>query len=400
MFSLQSLKKIARNHAAFFIMLLCSLCTFLSIVLVKNSSSDTVFSLFTIFQIYIGYVVVLGALASDSVAIRFASAEGSKLIIDKSILLRYFFSVSSALLLFSILGYLIFDDFSVNGFVVLLLSFVIVCLNFFSMCFRLLSCYVLSQLMQNGWKIFFFIFIVIGVYFKGEYSEGLLVFIFLVSLLIPVPLCFYFYKKFDLVIVNSVSKADKIEQGKLQVTYITSLLFFAVLDSFDRVVLQNRLSAEDFSNYSYLVSVLLFPVGIIGNYIGFKELVRIKNGAAFDLRRKSIHAFFLGLFLFLVYSAFLYLCNGFLNINFEFYIWICVLCIVCCKIPYSYSSAVLGARGESSDIRGINLFSLFFVFFACVVAWLMADENVAITLVLLIWIIRFFIYYKKAGKYV
>lgn len=392
------LDKVKKN-SAFFVMLSSSLCTFLSIYFLKNAATDSIFSLFVLLQIYIGYSITLGALGSDNVVLRYAQIEGVELTLDKALISLYIRSLLLSIIIFIIIGRFMFSGLDIASYYVLLLFIFGSIASSLSICFRLVGYYTRSQIILNGWKLAFLVLIFLCFVNGISIKQELMFLGLLLSMLIFI---FYGLNVFKSIKVNVVatSTKSKKEYNKLQFTFAISLLFFAILGSYDRVILKDHLSVNEFAEYSYLVTLLLFPIGIIANYVGFKELIEIKKGKVFNLTDETIRGAFYTAVIYLLYTCFLYVFNDFFKIKFDLFIWIAILIIVLCKVPYSFSSAIIGAKGQAQDLFKINNISIISILVVCFVIWFYGSVYFAIYSVSLIWIIRSLVFYKKALAYV
>jgi len=388
-----------KKNSALFVMLSSSFCTFLSVYLIKNMATDGIFSLFVLLQIYIGYSVTLGALGSDNVILRYVKIDGFVLTISKTLMWSYIRSYLLSFILFMVIGRFMFENFDVDNYYLLLIFVFGAALHSLSMWFRLVGNYTKSQIVLNGWKLVFLSIIFLSFYNGISIEKNFIVVGVLISMFLFIV---YALNAFRNIKINIVSKITQNEGRyfKLQLTFVISLLFFAILGSYDRVALKDHLTVNEFAEYSYLVTLLLFPIGIIANYIGFKELIEIKKGKSINLTRKSTQAALCAVIIFLIYTCFLYMSNDYLKIKFDFFIWVAVLIIVLCKVPYSFSSAILGAKGEAKDLNIINALSLVAILASCYFTWLYGNVYFAIYSVSIIWVARSLVFYKKALVYV
>ncbi|WP_156168216.1 hypothetical protein [Grimontia sp. AD028] len=293
-----------------------------------------------------------------------------------------------------------------NDYSILLIIFILSSLSFgLSILLRLRAEFSHSILAINAWKIISIVIFSVVLIVNGSITKSIILTAVIASLITSLIFTLSLtYKK----LVTSIKISEptggnedykETEIFKLQYTYLISFLFFAILGSFDRVLLQYRVDINTYTSYLYLVSMLIFPIGIIGNYVGYRELVFIKKGKKINITTSIVKVSSFSTILFLIYSSLLYLARDIINLEFNYKIWLAVLIVVICKVPYSILSAVVGAKGESSDLITINHFFLLTLVAACIYTYFHGNIYTSIYLVSSIWTLRVIFYYCVAKKY-
>lgn len=390
-----------RDNFALFVMLGSSFFTFLTIVLIKNTSGPEVYSFFALLQLYIGYLFTAGYLSSDSVLIRYTIIDDRVIKFQVSVLKQLLTSWLFAAMILPLVGFFVLSNDYINYLILLSLFFVVTALYAVSIIERLSSRITSSQVALNLWKIIVFLGFVVVWYFEIQLDELLVQLVVLSGLFLSLIISTAKYggsvKKETSVIESNI---DDSNIYRLQYAYLVSIVFFAILGSFDRVLLQFSMDVSLYSEYLYFVTLMVFPIGIIANYVGYKELIDIKKGKDIDLNRSVSYAVMVSVSLYLVYSAFIYSFRDILNVEFDFFIWLAVFLIVLFKMPYSYLSAIIGAKGNSKDLIPVNHLCLILIICACVIVYYSGDVYVAIYSVTFVWFVRAYLFYLKSKLYV
>lgn len=387
-----------KNHSALFVMLIVSFSIFLINVIAKNNLSNEVYSWFVIYFIYIGYVSSLGFSSSDNVFLRYVVIDNSTIIVESSLLyfmLGSFFIAGITLYFF---GFYIIGDYGIKNLVYYVIPFILISFLFFlSIIERLGERYVTAQFIQNGWKvIFLFIFgaLIVSGYEISNYNIA-------ICLVLSVFLLFiYSMSKKKCKWIKSTKKSLKIHEIFFtQIAYLLSSVFFLIMESMDRLVLKDKMDALQFSEYAYLIILFLYPVNIISNYIGYRELIQIKKGKEIKLIASVIKLTIMAVFFYLCYTFVLFLLNPLLQFQFDFAIWIAILIIVAIKMPYSLLSALLGGKAESKDLLKLNIVNLLFLMFFITLISYYPNKYLAIYSISFLWFLRYILFYLTAKKY-
>src|SRR5690606_25767149 len=86
----------------------------------------------------------------------------------------------------------------------------------------------------------------------------------------------------------------------------------------DRLLVENLFTKEEFGDYFYLGTIFLFPFSLLQSYVGFKELVYIKNekiNVISKLKKIVVRSLLLSLVLLIV--GYILTSYGVLEINFK-----------------------------------------------------------------------------------
>lgn len=390
-----------KKHSSLIIMLLASFSMFCINVIAKKTLPSDIYTWLALYLIYIGYLGTLSFFASENVLIRYSVINEGVIFIQRNLLFQMSIAWGGAFVIIPAVGSWVSNNNEVG-----ILFFYAPFLFFsttvlFSIIYRLVGSFFVSQVILHGWKIFFLIIFTILSVCEEVVTSNVVAIVFIISAAIMAFLAIvYFYASKNIVIrvVESVYSIKEITS--LQYMFFLSFVYFAILGSADRIILSGHIEPILFSEYLYLITLLLFPINIITNYVGFKELIYIKRGKLVGISNEIYKSITVTLLLYMSYSGALFLSKNVLSINFDLYVWGAVLIIVACKTPYAIYSSILGAKGNTVDIRSVNYISIFVLLVVCVITYLCKDIHVAIYAVSSAWIARVSLFYLSAKKYV
>lgn len=390
-----------REHASFLVMLGAAFCMFAINVIGKNNLSPEAYSQMAMDLIFLGYLGTLSFLGADSVFIRKSKVDAvGKIQCSRELFVSMGVSCIAAWVVFPILGVSFIDlgGASISSvWKYILLSFLVPFFMIVSTMLRLCGDFIAAQIILNLWKPIFLCALLYCVLFNEIQSEigGLIIAALFIGAVVA---CGLFYKRVDI----EVDRCSDSLKGmfQLQYSYLLSFVFFAALGSVDRVVLSGSVEPAQFAEYIYMVVILVFPINMISNYFGYKELVRVKQGYVLEAFEKSTKLIPLALCLYLVYSLLIYFLKDLIGLELNFYVWVSALVIVVCKMPYSMFSAIMGGVGNSTDINNANYISLISLAIGALLIYLLADLQYSLLVVAGLWIIRVFLYYEKSKKYI
>jgi len=142
------------------------------------------------------------------------------------------------------------------------------------------------------------------------------------------------------------------------ISFGLNIALITVLGYGERILIADKINEETFATYFYYLTIFLFPLTLLQEYVGFKELVYFKEKVdKSKVYNKMIHIFGLGLVTYLVIFMVVLIDSGrFLNVSlsedYTLIAWISLLGLI--KLIYGLFSAILGARGKIKDINTIN----------------------------------------------
>lgn len=374
---------------------------FLTNLLIKKYTSDTIYSYFAIFIIYSGYTTSLGLLASEQVALRYAKISNKKTIIEREVLILILASTTLAAFAFSILAKLLFKE--IDAYVVCLctLTFLSACLTTIAYNHhRLQGNFNKAQFIQNSWKYF------LPLLFASQYlltlptsKESISTFLS-ASLLISIAISLHtlYSNRTNISIVRSNNPQYK-ELIISQIGFITSLSFLSMANTFDKVYIEHFLSKKEFADYFFTSLILMYPTLTLSNYIGFKEFTKIKNGADYNLNKTVTKLFLLGIAIFISNASVIYIFKESIPIFWNANIVILLMILSATRLPYSFLSAVMGAKSPASKMFSSNIIS-WGLSLVLITIFFLLDKSLfnALLCTTLIWIMRDAVYYVYAKK--
>lgn len=173
-----------------------------------------------------------------------------------------------------------------------------------------------------------------------------------------------------------------------------SLFVLMLMNNADRLIITRYGSEAQFSEYVYLVSLLLLPFSLLSNYFGFKEMAYLKQ--TYDRHhflRKTVGAGGLAAVLFVPWFGLVYTFQSLLEVPVSWSYAFPALLIVICRCSYSLLSTLFGLKGTPRQIHMANLLTLLAI--GCAIAViLMVGVTINSILILLaaFWCSRVIIY--------
>ncbi|SHE62616.1 hypothetical protein SAMN05444279_10582 [Ruegeria intermedia] len=242
-----------------------------------------------------------------------------------------------------------------------------------------------AQLAANGWKFT----ILIGVLFAPLGTAPLIIMVGLGAACVGA--VWLFAKNRNALEINDDPMP---EQWKtLFLGFLLSLFVLMLLNNADRLIITRYGSEALFSEYVYLVTLLLLPFSLLSNYFGFKEMAYLKrhyDQQAFVRKTLGVGALAAGLFL--PWFALIYMAQGLLEVPVEVSYALPCLVIVTCRCAYALLSALFGLKASPSRMHITNVISLIAVLLAAIIV--IESEVTIISMLYLLcafWVSRSFI---------
>lgn len=345
-----------KNHKSLFVILFGSLGIFTSNIILKKSLTNSEYYEYSLVITFLSLLSSFGAFGFEQVFLRLSKMINSRItLIDSKLLLFMIISICISTVLSSY--YILkFTEVTINPIIVITLFVGISILMVIFNIYRFRSNFVCAQLINNLWKICLLVFSC-AIYLFSLNIDYLL-YIDSVIWCSIVFLLMYCLKN-NFIKISSYLNTKKILS--LSLNFFIALLTISFLSQGDRLLIENFFSKQVFTNYFYLCTLFLYPFSLFQNYIGFKELILIKNGQVNIERRIRLITFFtciLGIVI-LISSYFLSKIN-FLEINFarDKFLILMLIFIGCMKILYSYYSSIVGSIGTIGQLKKMNVFFL------------------------------------------
>lgn len=141
--------------------------------------------------------------------------------------------------------------------------------------------------------------------------------------------------------------------------FFLSLFVLMLLNSADRLIVTRYGSEALFSEYVYLVTLLLLPFSLLSNYFGFKEMAYLKDTYCRRLLvRKTLLVGILAAALFVPWFGLIYLLQSFLDVPVEPTYFLPCIVIVACRNSYAIVSTLFGLQGKPTQLHAANLITL------------------------------------------
>ena len=357
----------------------------------KSIVSDHDYYNYSIIVTVLALLASFGALGLDQVFLRLASVKGKTISFDKKLLPTAL--ISALLTSFCSYLYLIhLVEVEVNGVIIFIICFSSVWIMLFYNVTRLASLFVISQLIQNSWKIFFGTMLVVLFFNEGLYYyffHTLCAFVIIVLVLSLI----YLKQKLSFKLENSHTKR---EIFLFSFHFFLALLAVSFLSQGDRLLVERTFTESEFGDYFYLATYFLFPFSLFQSYIGFKELVYMKS-ERLNLNKK-LKAIFSGSLLFSFFLFFLislFSKYNYINLDIKDNLPMIVVFLIIgnIKIIYSLFSSVIGARASLKQIKIMNLTFISTSLFVVVIFWGFIETITSLVVMFsILWLIRLIIW--------
>ena len=384
---LKKIKHLILRHCSLLVMAIGSLSIFIASIGFKSFMSIEDYYQYSFIITVLSLLSSFGALGVDQVFLRLSElSEIKKIICDiKLIRLVLIASFLSSLIFSFYLKIVSQTDFHI--FILFLLCLGSVFIMLLYNVFRLKSDFFISQLVQNSWKIFLgvttIIFYING--FSSHYITVLTVFIWVVLL-------FLLYVLNNEKSIEFNNKLDKREIYSYTFHFFIALLTLSFLAQGDRLLVENLFTKEEFGDYFYLGTIFLFPFSLLQSYVGFKELVYIKNekiNVISKLKKIVVRSLLLSLVLLIV--GYILTSYGVLEINFKRDALLILIFIFIgnLKMTYSLFSAMIGAKAHLDEIKKMNIIFITFIMLGIVIFYFI-NKTVFTTILFFssLWLIR------------
>ncbi len=392
---LDILKKKLFSNISFVLLVFGAGSNFLLTIFVKKTFSVHEFNTYSLFLTYIGVISSFGLIGLDQVFLRLSKIENQKKVcINKDVLT----SIIIAVFVVPIFVSIYFSQKSLNihlyQFIATGIGINIIILNY--NIFRLISEFSKAQIFKNGYRILFLIVLASLVLLFNvslNITEVINIVVVIVTIFALIGFYVIWYKT---ILVNEKT----FNFLHFFISFSINLALITILSFGERILILDNIGENEFGKYFYYSTIFLFPLTLIQQYVGFKELVGFKkqiNANIVRLKTKTIIVLgFAIVFLIVIVS----IIDGgyFLEIDYKSdYVLIILLSLLgITKLIYGIFSAILGAIGNTNEIYHINILTVVFILLSLVYLYLFSMTLVSIVCCLIIvFLLRsFFIYYK------
>lgn len=344
---------IAQQNTSFLLIALGAGCNFLLILFLKKFLPET-FNDYSLYLTFLGIIASFGFFGIDQVFLRLSSDQKGKVSIGKDLfilMLIAFFLIPVVIAFYFAFNYstlsninLILSGISINA--------IILVYNVF----RLQKKFVISQVFKSGYRIAFFIGIFILFFAALGTLENI---IFYSTMALSVMAIFALFLIKNKIIVNNLKTAYLY---KFMLSFSLNLAVLTLIGFGERILIANEIDKDTFGKYFYYSTIFLFPLTLVQQYVGFKELVFFKEKIDKSLIVKKLKKIIsIGIFiLVLIFLIVIIDNNYFLEIDLRADKLLIVLLssLGLIKLLYGLFSAILGAKGNYKDIYLLNFLSV------------------------------------------
>lgn len=378
--------KLLKRHSSLLLLGAFSACYFLAMIVARKTLAPDDLYFWNALVTLVAMSFTFCFFGSEQLFLRFSGVSGTGQVrINRTTLCL----MGAALVLFTVLLAALSE-----GYFFQLGSYVIypvlgLCVGLFVFVYNLLrvrKSFSTAQLAANGWKFT----ILIGLLFAPLGHAPLIIMAGLGAACVGA--AWLFFKNRSALEINDDPMP---EQWKtLFLGFLLSLFVLMLLNNADRLIMTRYGSEALFSEYVYLVTLLLLPFSLLSNYFGFKEMAYMKrhyDRQAFVRKTLGVGALAAGLFL--PWFALIYMAQGLLEVPVEVSYALPCLVIVTCRCAYALLSTLFGLKGEPGQIHAANILTLLAIVAAMAV---LLGVGVTITNVLVLlaafWCARLIIY--------
>lgn len=276
-----------KSHYSLGIMAFGSLSVFIANLLFKELLSIDQYYNYSILIVFIALMNSFGLFGLEQVFIRITKIKEGVLEVSKKNI--------KAIGVFTILNSFLFTwilksnySFSENFVLIALMSILVIFLLFLYNLFRLNSNFVIAQLAANSWKLFLGIAVITTSLLNINIQFHNLFIGLIITLSITAFYCLFLAKNIRVVFVDLMPLKEMV---KLAIQFFISLLTLSFIAQSDKLIVDEFFGPEEFISYFYLANLFLFPFSFIQSYIGFKEVVVMKNDPKYKLLEASIKVF-------------------------------------------------------------------------------------------------------------
>lgn len=387
-------KSLLKTHSSLLILILGAGCFFIANILFKTVLSDINYGIYSLIITYFSLIYIYGILGFEQVFLRYSFIKKNETIHTPKINIVIIIFVS---FLTSIVYYSIFNSFYLQNYRNPLLYFasycIIISMPIFSI-LRLKGLFTKAQLLANYWKI---LLLLISIYFLVFKIDSITLLINVLSCLIivcSIILIMNTVMKFKFHYTSSINKKTILQSFLFFFISITS---FSIITFGDRFIIEQKNGLETVGIYFFLSNFLLAPYGILQNYIGFKQLVKYKEGINLKTLFNNIYlSILLGITLGLLLFIIIFFIEEMNVLTFKFFKYkyeITLLIIL--GITRLYSAVISPAFEVSTNLRMLKSFNAVLIISTISMTIILITLNslsintVLFTLILL-WFIRTF----------
>ena len=387
---LKMLRDLISKNLSLIVMLFGAGIVFLSTIGAKQFLSEHDFYHWTLFLTLITVVSPCCLLGGEQLFIRYGTTNLHSYEVQLEVMLIIvFLCLVGTISSFYIFSSMMKVDLSLEA---SLLTFLFSFISILYSLFRVTSHFFLAQTINNLWKII----LLPLMFFFGFFDYYNIPHLFLVAIGISVLISLYLYKRHPIKIKLVRRSICEVDLFYLAIGFSLTLITVTLLSNFDRFLMERYTTLSIFSEYVYLLMVLIFPFNILSSYIGFKEVAFVKNNYNKEHFIKRMFGYSTALTsLFIIWYFVIYLFREFIQIELNYNVFFICVALVFVKSAYSMCSAAFGIKGKPRQIILANVQSLLILGLSLFYLFINKTEitvNLALSLTMFIFVTRYFIF--------
>lgn len=381
-----------KKSAALVLMAMLSALYFFAMILARKTLSpeDLYFWNVLVTLMSIGFTFCF--LGSEQLFLRFSMVDEQRRVFINQNTLKIM--IGSSLVFTTVITYLAETYFFQVGnfFIYFIIFFCVGIFVFVYNILRLHRSFALAQVAANGWKLTLFISVILAP--LGDFS--IIILSSLLSTCIGV-VVLLIKNGSVLQVNNDVMQSNWVH---LYSGFFVSLFVLMLLTNIDRLIFTRYGGDELFSEYVYLTILLILPFSILSNYLGFKEIAYLKiDYGHLNFFRRILTVGLASASLFSLWFGLIYLCQEWLEVSIRIHYGLPCAIIVVCRCAYALLSALLGLKGNPTDIHLANLITIMAIGLAVCMLLLVGVSILNVVLMVAgLWLVRLGVYLLYALK--
>jgi O-antigen/teichoic acid export membrane protein len=369
------------RHASLILLAGFSVCYFFAIILARKTFDAEDFYIWSALATVITMAFTFCFLGAEQLFVRFSTVDGKNVLINWGTIMSMILGFILFVIAIAVLSELYFFRIGAYWPYIIISLAVAVFVGLYNFK-RLTAAFLVSQVFANGWKLVLLLCVIVF-----PFAEPALIVLGALAISTILSIGLFAVQSGRLII-----SFEAMPEGwlQLQFSFFLSLLTLLLLGNLDRLMITRFISAAAFSNYFYLVTLLIQPFGLLSNYFGFREAAMLKrhfSRRAFQRKLQIIFA--LSAVSYAAWFAALFAARDFLKLPVHYEYFFACSTIVICRNIYALMSALVGMRGSARQILTSNLITILFVPFA-VAATILAGVSIGnvLTMIAMLWILR------------
>ncbi len=311
----------------------------------------SIFNTYSLYITFIGIVSSFGLFGLDQMFLRTSHKEKGFILIEK----RLYYYIIFGLITFPIMSLLFFNDNpSLNIAILLITGWSINIIMYAYNLYRLKEYFLFSQALKNSYKISFFLIIIL--FYLLHIKINILYTFSTILILLS------FIGLYAIIKYIKINNQNTENFYKLYFSFLINIGLLTALGFGERLLIKDKIGLDAFGKYFYYLTIFIFPLTLIQQYVGFKELVFFKKKIDKKIIVKKIKIItIIGVAITLFTILIVVIDNGrFLEVNLikDKNLIFALFFLGIIKLTYGLFSAILGAKGEYKDLINLNIITI------------------------------------------